>query len=86
MRSISQGGSAAAKRYPWPSEHPRSNERGALLGHLDPFRDRAELERVAEADDGARQSGAVGAMTDFVHEWLRDLEDVDREPLQVAQR
>ncbi len=45
-----------------------------------------ELERLAEPDDGASQRRAVGAVADLLDERLVDLEDVDREALQVAER
>ena len=59
---------------------------GDLLGSLDALGDDLEVEGAAELDDRPGQHGPVAALADPVDERLVDLEDVDREPLEVAER
>src|ERR687890_486156 len=64
----------------------QTDQRGALLGDFDAFGDRLQLERVAQPDDRPCQGRAVGAKPDLLDERARDLEDVDREPLEITER
>src|SRR5207302_1493251 len=59
---------------------------GDLLGGLDALGDRAQMQAVAEADDGGGQSSLLGAVGHAVDEGLVDLEHVEREALEVGER
>src|SRR5829696_2445614 len=59
---------------------------GRLLGLLDALGHGVELEGVAELHDGVGQGGVLPTPADPVDERLVDLEDVDREAAQVAER
>jgi hypothetical protein len=61
-------------------------QRGELLGLLDALADDPQPEVVAELDDGAsdRRPAAVGA--EALDERARQLEDVEREAVEVLQR
>src|SRR5207248_319504 len=61
-------------------------ERVGLFDGFDAFGDGVEPEALAELDDGARDSRRLGAGGDTVDELLVDLEDVEREVSEVAQR
>ena len=53
---------------------------------LDPFRDRRHLQAVCEVDDRADEGQLVRPAGDPVDEALVDLDGIDREPPQIAQR
>src|SRR5919197_1933098 len=57
-----------------------------LLGALDALGDRLQAHPAAELDDRARQRAVLRAAGDRVDEALVDLQRVDRELAQVAQR
>ena len=57
-----------------------------LLLQLDPFGDRLQLQRFAQRDHRARERRLRVASAHIVDERLVDLEDVDREALQVSER
>ena len=59
---------------------------GELVGGLDPLGDDRHLEALAEADDRAGDRGLAAVDPDPVDERAVDLEHVDREARQVAQR
>ena len=76
-----------------PSEQVALAERAAELDELtalvivlDALGDRAEVERARKTDDRLHETRGTVLAADLVDERLRDLEDVDREPLQVAER
>src|SRR5436305_147217 len=51
---------------------------------LDALRDGAQLQRLREPNDRSRQSGVLRAPVDSRHEGAVDLQDVDREALEIA--
>ena len=53
---------------------------------LDPLGDRLQVERAGEADDRLHEPCLAWVVDDVVDELLGDLQLVDREPLQVAER
>src|SRR5271165_5599424 len=57
-----------------------------LVFLLDALGDGLKVQRVSELDDGLGKHAAVCGLPDIVNEGLVDLQDVDREPLQVAER
>src|SRR5688572_30138821 len=64
---------------------PRGQELELLLG-LHALRDHLQLQGVREGDDGGGDGGVVGVGGDVAYERLVDLQGVDGEPLQVAER
>jgi len=58
---------------------------GQLFGCLDAFGDRLQTERLTEGQDPPGEGGVLGALGHAGDEGAVDLEDVDREALQVAQ-
>src|SRR5437763_6765709 len=63
-----------------PAQH------GRLQRRFDAFGDHAHAQGVSQPDHGRDDRGVVGVVAEAGHERLVDLEDVDREPLQVAER
>ena len=61
-------------------------QRLGLLGRLDPLDDHRQVERAGERDDRVQERRVGGLAAEVVDERLRDLEDVDREVAQVAER
>ena len=59
-------------------------EGGQLLGCLDAFGDRLQTERLGEGEDAPGQGGVLGAPGHAGDKGAVDLENVDREALQVA--
>jgi hypothetical protein len=76
-------GSGEVVALPLVASH--GGDRGALLGLLDPFGHGLQAQAVPELGDSAGHRRCLGAVGDAVDERLVDLEDVDWEPLQVAQ-
>ena len=72
------------EQEPLPVATAEIGEEAGLVGVLDPLGDHLEIQRPAEVDDGTRdrRSGAAGGGD----EGPVDLEDVDRESLEIAQR
>src|SRR4029079_9644158 len=56
-----------------------------LFGAFDALRDRLELQRVREADDGGDQAAASRFLAQPAEERALDLEYVDREAVEVAE-
>src|SRR5215210_3728370 len=69
-----------------PEATSESLEERELVGTLDALRDGVDLQHVAELHDRRRESGVLVGGADPVHERLVDLQDVDREPAEVAER
>ena len=61
-------------------------ERGGLLGALDPLGDDLEPEAEGQADDAGDDRVAGAAQAELGDERPVDLHDVDREPAQVVER
>ena len=80
------GRTAGENRNPWYSLHPwrRRNSIWSVL--LDAFRHHPQAELAGHGDGGARDGGVFGGVADPAHERLVDLQDVDRELLQVGDR
>src|SRR4029079_9180135 len=53
---------------------------------LDALRDELKTQRLAEADDALEQREIVGAAVDLRREAAVDLDDVDRQPLEIRER
>ena len=69
------------------SSASRRSELGELLGLLDALGDGLQAQRLRHLDDRTDERRVLGIEGgDPVHERLVDLQDVDREPLQVAER
>ena len=75
-----------ASRNPWAYSQPSSEKSLPLRGSFDALGDAVEVEQTCQADDRGRELaiGVVGV--DAVDEPLVDLQDVDRQPSDVAQR
>ena len=86
IRSIPSAGKAREKWCPWPRRQPSSIRAARCSGRLHSLGDGLELS-VSPSPTIARASAERSApWPDFLDERLGDLEDVDREALQVAQR
>src|SRR5690606_25122303 len=81
-----RGGRRPPEEVPLPHLAPELLEAARLLLQLDSLRDRLQLQRAAERDDRAHQRWLDALVSHVVDERLVDLEDVDREALQVAER
>ncbi len=57
---------------------------GLLVLH--PFGDRLDAEPAGEIDQGLHEGAVVGGVRDVLHEGAVDLDDVDAELAQVAER
>src|SRR5581483_6032353 len=65
---------------------PERAQRVELLGGLDALGCRLQVEGLGDVDDGAPEARVLGAPGDALHEGLVDLQEVDRQPPQVAER
>ena len=61
-------------------------EQPARFGVLDPFRDRLDAEMARELGEGAHEEAIVERARDVLHEGAVDLDDVDAEAAQIAER
>src|SRR5262245_17747168 len=62
------------------------SQRAQLVGPLDSLGDDLETQRLAELDDHANEDRPLAVGAEAVHEGAIDLEHVDGEAVQVAQR
>ena len=77
---------APANRNPCPATQPSSSSFAHLLFVLDALGDRFEAERFAEHHHGARELRALVLLGQPADERAVDLQDVDREAVQVGKR
>ena len=84
--SMAPASTARAKKKPWPSSQPSPRSRSAWAGLLDALGDDPQAERVAEGDDRVGERPLVRVAVRRDDELPGDLQDVDREAAQVAQR
>ena len=65
---------------------PEPAKRASLVGRLDTLGDGLHVEGPAQADDRSQQRELLLAAIGAAHERPVDLEHVDREPVEVAER
>src|SRR6478735_11396372 len=89
---------ALRRRAPWPVGRcqpdqaaldvvaaPVAQHAGGLLV-LHPFGNRLDIEAAGEVDQGLDEGAVVGGTGDVLHEGAVDLDDVDAELAQIAER
>ena len=79
-------GDDRARRFRPCRKLPESDQRVDLYGRLDTFGDRLKFQRPRERDDCGNEWDLLRRGSDGRDEGAVDLEDVDRESLEVAQR
>ena len=80
------GGLRRDEQVALPLRAAMVGEERELLGPLDPFGDDVDAERLTERDDGGGDGAVVGVVRHAVHEAAIDLQRVDREEAQCAER
>ena len=75
-----------ANRKPWPATQPRSSRVATWLSFSMPSATVSRPSVVAEHHDGAGQFGSAVLLGQPADERAIDLQDVDREPVQVRER
>ena len=82
----SSAGSGGLRTKPWICSAAFVGEEALLAFGFHAFGDHRELHAAAEGDDGAGDGGIVGIVGKAADERLVDLQDVQRQALEVAER
>jgi hypothetical protein len=83
---MSAAGAGRANTNPWGQVAAEPSHRQELLGGLDALGDRDQPQRVCDAHNVGRDRRVLRVDADALHEGAIDLDDVDREVAEMAER